>query len=362
MNKIIKENKNIEVEFAIIGTNALGVLLATSLAKLHRRKAAFIGEFSNPLFPRRGLDISVNMLTREKNWRLIKENLPLLRDLLKDFGAISPLKRIDPIFIAQKENGAKIISYMQNIAPFYGFACEKLPLREKILKSVKFRDALMIESDYFFAGANDWLSKNNVLAINSNNIELKRSARGGTKITTPEQSIIAKKIIIIDEMVQKFMPKSEIANYFFALKTYSTMLESAEDLENNYIINVDNGTILWQNGDSGIGAIAYGKQGGAFENICGYFGNKDKLKMAGKAQFTSLFSRDGAGIFGAVGGSKISYIAGFGINGAFLAPSMAKFLVGKANRFENEYFLAHKPQKNKQRRDNICEYSFVIRN
>ncbi len=344
-------------EFAIIGNTPMAALLACSLSKLYGRETALIGQFAHSLLPSHGFDISVDTITQPQTWRLIKENMSPFEGLLKDFSNKEVYEKVDPIFIARSQKSANALNHARNVANLYGFSIEKQELTKGVMQSIQFRDAIRIKRRSMFTGLDDWLSRNNVKLLDTNNIELKRGASGGTKITSANEAIVAKRIIFVgDEAILNYMPQKDIGNNFFKIATNTLMLEPVKKLKNSTIINIDDGSILFQHANGTIDCTSRDD----FTNISHIISNDGEnnrhIKLAGKAQFSSLISKDGAGVFGSLLGTKLSYIGGFGTSGAFLTPLMAKILVGRGNDFENEYFAKRKPKLNEKLRPDISEF------
>lgn len=344
-------------EFAIIGNTPMAALLACSLSKLYGRKTALIGQFAHSLLPSHGFDISVDIITQPQTWRLIKENISPFEDLLKDFSNEAVYEKIDPIFIARSPKSADALNHARNVASLYGFSIEKQELTKRVMQSIQFRDAIRIKRRSMFAGLDNWLDRNNVKQINTNNIELKRSAGGLTKIICANETIISKRMVFVDdEAILNYMPQKYIINNFFKIATNALMLEPVKKLKNSTIINIDDNSILFQHANGTIDCTSQND----FTNISNIISNDREnnkhIKLAGKAQFSSIISKDGAGVFGSLSGAKLLYIGGFGTSGAFLTPAMAKILVGKGSEFENEYFAKRKAKLNEELRPNISEF------
>ncbi|MCF6344592.1 MAG: hypothetical protein L3J15_07985 [Devosiaceae bacterium] len=344
-------------EFAIIGNTPMAALLACSLSKIYGRETALIGQFAHSLLPSHGFDISVDIITQPQTWRLIKENISPFEDLLKDFSNEAAYEKIDPLFIVRSQKSANALNHARNVAGLYGFSIEKQELTKGVMQSIQFRDAIRIKQRSMFAGLDDWLSRNNVKHLGTNNIELKRSASGGTKIISLKEVIISKFIIFVgDEAILNYMPQKDIGNNFFKTTTNALMLEPVKKLKSSTIINIDSNSILFQHTNGAIDCTSRDDFTDIYNIISNDGGNNRQIRLAGKAQFSSLISKDGAGVFGSLSGAKLSYIGGFGTSGAFLTPAMARILVGKGNDFENEYFAKRKPKLNEKLRPDISEF------
>ncbi len=344
-------------EFTIFGNTPLAALLACSLSKLYGRETALLGQFAHSSLPSHGFDISVDIITQPQTWRLIKKNISPFEDLLKDFSNETVYEKIDPIFIARSKKSADALNHARNVAGLYGFSIEKQELTKGVMQSIQFRDAIRIKRRSMFAGLDSWLNRNNVKLLNANNIELKRNASGVVKIISANETIVSKHIVFVDdEAILNHIPQKDISNNFFKTTTNALMLEPAKKLKSSTIINIDDSSILFQHANGAIDCTSQDDFTSISNIINSYGKNNRDIKLAGKAQFSSIISKDGAGVFGSLSGTKLSYIGGFGTSGAFLTPTMAKILVGKGNDFENEYFAKRKPKLNEKLRPNISEF------
>ncbi len=345
-----------DCEFVIIGNSPMAALLAGSLTKIHGRETALIGQFRHVLQPISGFDISFAPITRPQTLKLLQENIPILKDLLRDFSSNTPFETIDPLLIARTEHSKNALLHIKNVASHYGFIMEKQAHDEGILLSLQVRDITRIMRRSFFAGLSNWLKRHKIKHFATTEIEIKQTSRGGIKINGFDEVVFAKKIVFVDdEAILSNMNEQDLHNNFFKVATSSLMVEPINKIKNSTIILADEGAIIHQHKDRAIDFVANDILDNVYKVICDNL-NGYNLRLAGKAQFISLASRDGAGIFGNISGKKISYIGGFGTSGAFLTPVMARILIGEGSEFEHTYFAARKPAKADKQRINIAEY------
>ncbi len=357
--------ENINCEFAIFGSSPLAIMLACSLSKIHKRETIIFANLASPLLPIRQFDCSADLITRPQSWRILGENIPQLQQLLKDFplspnsSSSHPLELINPLFIAREKRGALALNHMRNIAQYYGFILEGQPIKQNIEQIILMRDILMLNQRIFSMGIKEWLAKNNVKILPSQNTKIKTNFSAGIKFISENKNIIAKRLIFVDdEAILNFMPAKERLLNFKKIPTSSLMVGTMEKIIHTTIFDVDNGSIFYRE-PSGIVNIIHHEEGGEGNFIADYFEEREKLdiNITGKAQFENIISRDGAGIFGSVKEKKISFLAGFGKIGIFLVPAIARMILSKATEFEYEYFTARQPRKDKKIRSNIADYT-----
>lgn len=119
--------------------------------------------------------------------------------------------------------------------------------------------------------------------------------------------------------------------------------------------------------DSESGFVAHQRVDGALDcigpfkvSVAGAFAGalvkpQRSLRLAGRATFNTLVTKDGGAIIGPLQRNGAIVLAGLGMTGAFLAPAIARVLADKASPFEREYFTARKPGRPEVRAQ-IAEY------
>jgi len=344
-------------DFAIIGNTPKAALLACMLAKTHKKQVALIASPPNKLRPLHGFDISIAPITRPKTWKILKENIGQTIEFLNKSGIIKTYEHVDPLFFATNLKGQTALSHVQSMANAYGFSVEKQAHSEKYISAYKFPDAIRLLRRPFFASLNERLKKCNVQIISPKDIKIIYK-KAQMHISSGKEKIIAKQVILVDDKaLLNHLSNSNIENNFIKTQNSGFLIEPINKIKNPITYNLDNGITIHQRNDGAIDCLGECSVQILEQEIKETITKNKTVRLAGRTNFMSLKTLDGAPIFGKIARSKFISICNFNMSGFFQTPAIARILSDKANQLEKEYFLALAPKSKNYNRKNITEYS-----
>lgn len=345
-------------DFAIFGSTPLAGLIAGLLAAAHGKRVCLVGEPWSPFRLPRRHDVSVAPATRPETWALLSgvtiESLKLLGTLGKGVSA-----RLDPLFVAELPESGGALSHMRHMAAAYGYAVERVADRTIAGNGAAYRvrDAVMLVGGRIEPAIGSWLERHGVRGFPAaaTAVTLRRD---GTARLSLDGAVIeaAQAVLADDEAILRHLDPDERERVLPERGVTAILSEPARALPAPMITFLDRDVVLMQRGKGGILAFAAGSDEEARHRAGACLGAQSPLRRAGQTSFTTLATRDGAPVVGALKGQRAVVLAGFGATGAFLAPALARHLAGVATAREAAYFDARKPARGNVRQP-VADYT-----
>ncbi len=324
------------LDFAVIGSGPLCLLLAGLLAGTHGRSTVLVGDRPSPFLLRRGLSLSAAPLTNPQTWAMLRAVVPETLRILRTLGAGS-FERIDPLLVAHSDASRTLLSHIRHIASGFGIAAER-ETRGGI-EACRLRDSALIDPVRLAELAAPWLAGSGVAWLPARNAEVTLRRDGGVRIRSGETSLEAAQAVLADDdsLLAHFGDLLEGAIFT------SILTEPAARLRAPLQHHLDSGVTLLQHGAGQITAIAPGEADSAAATTAAALAGQ--MRRAGEVSYRILATADGGPLFGALRPSRVIAIGGFGAIAPFLAPAIARVLAGAASEPEAAYFSARSPGK-----------------
>jgi hypothetical protein len=354
-------------DFVIIGSNPTSSLLGAMLAKTHGLKIAYLSELAHPLSLTKAFDISIAPITRPKTWKILKDNIGATIDFLNKTSTYSCIRRVDPLLVSTNVKDDTALSHIKNTSAGFGFNIEKQALSDIFISKYKFSDSAYLMQRPFFATLFQRLEFCGVKTFSSKDIKLKNTknahAQNITQITGKDFNISAKNVILVgSNALQSNLAQSDIDKHFIKKTISAIMSEPTTKIPSSIIFNLNNDLIIYQQDDGALDCLAIKTKEAIEQKICQLTNDNQNIKLAGKSEFSSLKSNDGAPVIGKIARSKYISICDLGVTGLFQTPAIARFLAGEANEFESEYFKSLAPKSKNNSRSNVAEFSYISAN
>lgn len=333
-----------EFDYAIAGSTPLSGMLAGLLAQTHGAKVCRIGDFLHELRPQRGFDISTGPITRPDTWNLLRKTIPETIKLLNGVAKSNLFERVDCMLLSLDGAGADGLAYMSDVAHGYNFQVERLSLSEQYIAAYAHRNCFRVLRRPLTAALPIWLEKLGVTMLSTENIEIKSPQKGGVKISQGGQEFSAKKLILAgDAAIAAFGNQRDMKAHFHALSMSALLMQPTGKLPAPIVQAVDAGLTIYQRNTGALDCAGLGNVEEVGQVARTYLGPKETVRLAGSAVFNSLLTRDGGPVLGSISRKDTVYLGGLGVTGLFQAPAIARFLAGRSDTFEQEYFAARAP-------------------
>ena len=342
------------VEFAILGSTPMAAVLAGALSKLHGRSVCWAGRFAHPLRPQRGFDMSVSPLTRPETWQLLRECTPEFTDLV---AGMEVTERVDPLFVARQDHGTEVISHMQHVAAGFGYSIERQAISDDYSLAVQFRDAVRLLRRPFAKSAQNWLTECGVHVVPTNDVSVLQKKSGVLHLEGNGETIVAQHVVLADDDAIFLHAKpQQVASYFSTVPTVGYLIEPVGEMKGSVVHDVDSGLTIYQRKNGALDCVASDLSQDIEAIICDHVGRDNSVRLAGKTNFGTLCSKDGAAFVGELRPAKPILLGGFGATGLFQTPAIARLLTENATNFEKSYFDARRPAKSPGDRADIAEF------
>lgn len=341
------------VDFAVLGSTPLALLVAGLLAGVHKKSVALVAETHSSFRLTRGFDLSVGPITRPETWALLQRTVPEVRKLIAGFGAKAAIERVDPLLVAETAAGSEMLSHLRYMLLAYSLPIERLTV-DGAGATYRVRDALRIRRTQFAAPAMTWLEKSGVriFPADGTTVSLRKD---GVRIDRGEESVEAQQAITADDTAALSYVEPGEREAILRTENITTLhTEPMKALPAPLTLVVDRGLMLLQGKGGTVQALA-GGGADALARAGARLGGGGKLRRAGQTGFGALVPADGAPVIGGVKTVKASMICGFGPVAAFLAPAVARYYAGTASDDERAYFTAREAKD--AARANAVEFS-----
>jgi hypothetical protein len=330
-----------QFDFAVFGTTPLAHLLAGLLATVHDRRVMLVGESQAGYRLPRGIDLSIAPMTRPESWAMLGQNLPEATRLVARIAGRQALSRLDPIFFAQGQRDTEALSHIRHMAQGFGVAAEAVApsLLGEGRSGIVLRDAIRINRPALEAGLARWLDRGGVRRASPQKVSIE--ADGRTEVLSAGVAYHARQAILADdEAVMNWLPLRQWPPLLRRQPFASVLTTPTQPLAAGVMLELNSGTFLIQQMEGGIAAFGPGDLAGFSSHLQALLGRERQVEQAGQTGFQALLTQDGAPVFGRAGGVGADVIAGLGCAGAFLAPSLGRWLTGGASTSEAAWFEA----------------------
>ncbi len=325
----------------LVGSSLQAGLVAGLLARVHKRKVYLAFEPSIGFRLARELPLSVDCITRPETWQLLAQSRAEAFKLLTSIGGGKALGRINPVIVATTFDCAQALAHMFHVVKGYGFEIEQetigaLPAAKKILR---IRGARIIQHKLFRPALGRWLADGGVRIGSVNDLTLSIKRGGQVVAKMSEGTIQANRLVLADEEAIRAHAKPQYLNPAFVGVSATTLAcEPTPALSEKYVLNPFNRFRAYGQANNGYEIVSLSLVDEVATDIVASLPDGKKLRPAGRAVFNTCVSSDGAPFAGKLGQSGAWAVGGFGNTGAFVAPAIARFLAGKTEGLEEEYF------------------------
>ncbi|WDR06384.1 hypothetical protein PSQ90_02640 [Devosia rhodophyticola] len=329
----------LDVDIAIVGTSPLALLLAAILAGTHKQKIALIGQRPSPFALFDKLTLSVAPLTRPESWSMLAAGVPETEKLIGHLGAKASLLRVDPIFSANSADGEQGLSHIRHMARGFGHMVERVSLDGRACQAIQWRDAIWMDQNALAASVLSWLDQNKVPQYANATLAGRRDGQGRAVFNAKGRQITARLAVLADAnaILANLAPNVLQAHFRSATGT-SILTQPAGPLASSVLIEIDSGVQLSQGASGGIAATSPLSPEMALPQLAHLLRAHRHLQLAGQDQFTHLTPRYGAPLIGALTPTGPTVLAGLDLIAPFMAPAIARYLLGNTSEAETAYF------------------------
>lgn len=334
---------NRDVDFAIFGASPLAGLIAGLLVDRHGKTVVQIAEPEARYRLPRSLDLSVGPLTRPQTWSLLKALVPETQKLLTRLGGRSALRRLDPMLFADNQQGKEALGHIAQMARAYGILADRVGTSKtgSDRATLRLGDAFMIDRPALLGPLEKWLIGLNVSRITSEHARLHPD--GSADLTQANETTHAARSIIVDDALIRHLAAEQWPAPLQRRPHASILTAAGERLASDVMISLDSGLTLTQVHGSNVAAFGPGTLASFSSRLAQMLADKGVTQQIGQSGFEGLISADGAPVMGAISRDAPVVLCALGPTGAFMAPMLARWLVGEAKDAEAAWCEAHAP-------------------
>lgn len=346
------------LDYLVVGATPLAVMLAWLLASRHGKRVAVLGAPEHPLRVSRGFDLSVAPLTRPERWDILHksrtETLKIIAQMDK-----SVLQATDIAFAGHGREAEMALGHIRHMAAGFGELTEPLTSEASIRYGNGFilRGAERLRRRVFFARARNWLADVNVEWFTLGKDNLHVSATGAS-LHTEDEKIRANVALFCDgRMAADFLPKEMRPTEVEAVNYCGLLTEPGAQLSWPSLVDVANAGLAFMHEDGKSEAWVAGDKDRALSWLEGVMAHESHTRLAGMAEQSVLTTPDGAPLIARLPRIRSQLIVGLGASGLFLAPALARYVVGTAENEEAAFFDRHLSGGD---RDAVVEYHGML--
>ena len=349
-----------DYDYAVLGSTPLAALLAGLLAARHGCRVALVSEPPSPFQLQRGLDLSASVLTRPETLILLRTVATETSKLLGELGK-GLVDRIDPLFIAETPASAAALLHFRHLGRALGYTIDLQGDRDfPNATMMKVRGLMRIAQSRLWPALEGWYERHDVRRLSRADtvVTVRRdgSARlaAGSFVVDANTVILADDVAITDHLTEETRDRSLVL-----VPTAAILVEPGKPLPAPVAVFLDRGVVVQEESRFGVSAVVSGDQSTAHARLGASIARAGPVRRAGETVFTSVTTSEGAPLVTTAKGGKATVLAGFGATGAFLAPAIARFVVGKSSADEAAWFAARGSLRGNQRLD-AAEYQAAI--
>lgn len=349
-----------DYDYAVLGSTPLAALLAGLLAAQHGRRVALVSDAPSPFQLQRGLDLSASVLTRPETLILLRTVAAETGKLLVELGK-GLTERIDPLFIAETPASAAALLHFRHLGRALGLTIDLQADRElPDATMMKVRGVMRISQSRLWPALEGWYERHDVRRLSRADTMVTVRRDGSARLAAGSFVVDANTVILADDVaITEHLTEETRDRNLVLVPTAAILLEPGKALPAPVTAFLDRGVIVQQDGRLGTSATVSGDQSTAHARLGASIARSGPVRRAGETVFTSVTTSDGAPLVTTAKGGKAMVLAGFGATGAFLAPAIARFLVGKSSSDEAAWFVARGSLRGNQRFD-AAEYQAAI--
>ena len=327
-----------EVDFAVLCSTPQARLLAGLLAAEHGRRVALAAESDAAYRLPRGLDLSAGPITRPESWSLLRTLVPETVKLLSRIGGRSAWGRTDPILFADVAAAAEAISHIRHMACAFGIAAERVPpdLIGPGRNAIYLRDTVVLHRAPLEAALDAWLDRVGVVRL-TGPVALNPDG-SGTAPAGEHQCRIGQAALADDVALLRHIPAETWPALLVRDAGNTLLLEPTAPMAGVVMQQLDSGLTLHRQPHGGLVAMGPGAPEDFTARLMALLGSERPLRLAGRAQYVTIATEDGAAAAGRLDGTGPVMLAGFGVTGAFFAPALARWLCSVAEPAEASWF------------------------
>jgi len=346
------------VDFALFGASPLANLFAGLLADRHGKTVVQVAEPEARYRLPRSLDLSVAPLTRPHTWSLLKTLVPETQKLLTRIGGRSALRRLDPMFFADHQEGQEALGHVAQMARAYGTLADRVAAAKtgSNRSAIRLSDALMIDRAALLSPLEKWLTGLNVARVTPEFANL--NADGSADLSQGEETIHAARSVLIDDAaIIRHLPAEHWPAVLQRRPHASILTATREHLAGDVMFSLDTGLNLLQIDGGSVAAFGPGALASFSARLAHMLADNGVTQQIGQSGFEGLMSTDGAPLIGSTSESAALLLGALGPTGAFMVPMLARWLVGQVSGAEVEWCEAHAPLSNRQ---SVAEFASNI--
>jgi hypothetical protein len=332
----------------VVGSTPLAKLLAGLLAGQHRCRVVQIGDTQAGLRLPRGFDLSSGPITRPETWALLEETTPETLKLINRIAGREGWTRANPLFLSEEAEGVEALAYIRHVAEDYGHEVEPvaLPSLRGGQQGWMLRDIALLHRSVLEPALAPWLVQQGIAQLPGSQTRLSLDEHGGATIEMGgQQLVVAHLVLADDEAVLGNMPATELAGFAVLRPRATLLLRPLPALPTSVVVQLDQDMVVVQHAGGSVSAVGQGRVDELAPALRHVTGPQSGWVQAGQARYHAVGSHDGAPFVGRFKDSGPTILAGLGAVGAFLAPSLARWLAGAARPGEQGWIEARSPMR-----------------
>jgi hypothetical protein len=323
-------------DFVIVGATPLARLLAGLLANTHGKTVIFSGESQSGYRLPRGIDLSVAPITRPETWALLKRVVPETLRLVARIGGRGTWSRVDPILFGETAAGREAMAHIRHMALAFGHAAERVHSTAigSHRDGLMLRDAVLLHRPPLEQALDQWLDQHGVRRQQPGDVLTVRQD-GSAELLSGGDRIEVKQAVLADDSAIILHAPPALWPALLSRQVTSTIFtQPTEPIAAPIMHRLDTGLTLVQQPGGGIVAIGPGAIDPFATALRALLGRQRDFRQAGQSSYETLIAADAAPAVGRLGGVGPDVLAGLGPGGAFLAPAIARWLCGTAEKSE----------------------------
>lgn len=326
------------LDFVVVGNTPQARLIAGLLAGSHGKAVALQGESQSGYRLARGLDLSVGPVTRPETWALLRHLVPETHKLVARAAGRRTWSRIDPIFFADAPGGREAIGHIRQMASAFGHAAERVPSRDlgQDRDGIVLRDATLLHRPALERGLDRWLEKLGVRRLDEAT-PLRIAADGSATHAGTSEVEFAQTVLVGDAALARYLDNRDWPQLLFSESASTILTEPTPPIASPVMHQLDTRLTLLQPADRGISALGPGAIDAFTMGLRDLLGSERPFRQAGQSSYQRFVTRDGGPAVGRIGGTGLDVVAGFGMQGAFFAPALARWFCGAATSEEDRW-------------------------
>ncbi|SFZ85861.1 hypothetical protein SAMN02983003_3033 [Devosia enhydra] len=335
-------------DIAVLGSDPLSLLCAGILAEQHGRRVCLVSRpFAQGQLPR-GVDLSVAPATRPALWQLALRVVPETRALLERIGAGAAILPSEPMLIGSHPATLEALQHMRHVASGSGARITRVAdvdIGEGAV-GYRFSGDFQLDRARLIPTLLAWLETLGVHLSGpiSGPVTLRRD--GSVRLPVEDRMLLAGEAVFLDaEAIGAHLPASARDPILNLDPARAILTEPARPLSSGAMIYLDRGATLTQASDGSITALLRGDPDSAAARLGACLPAQGLLRRSAEASFLVSDCGDGAPLVGTVRGSRARIVAGLGPWAAFLAPLLARWMVGAAEPAEASILAAFASQR-----------------